>query len=364
MKILFLGSFIPVKYEIYVPLLSAAGNKFQNNCINALKIDNKVIGLSFLSLPVNCEKENLTKDACKNNFKIVYAKDNRIASYFQYRKLLKKYLVWADCVITYNVIYAWFNLPKNKKCKNILILADYTPAFEEKSLPKKIYAYLMRREFEKYDKVVMLSSKSEKYLNKNQNKVVINGCINWDDFKNIKKPVNKPFINIVYSGALTKVGGIDLLINAFLRINNPEIRLIVCGQGDEFNNLIEEACKLDNRINYKGYVTRSEYMDILNESDILVNPRNMKLKQNENNFPSKILEYLAAGRYIISTKFSGYENYMEYIHFVESDELEIAKAIELTVNNYATDLNIEDLFNKNRDFAKKLDWKNQIKNFL
>ena len=60
MKILFLGSFIPVKYEIYVPLLSAAGNKFQNNCINALKIDNKVIGLSFLSLPVNCEKENLT----------------------------------------------------------------------------------------------------------------------------------------------------------------------------------------------------------------------------------------------------------------------------------------------------------------
>lgn len=367
MKILFVGCFVPEVCEHYVPALSAAGNKFQNNCIKALKEKHDVKGLSFISLPVNCSLKDLEEEANSNNFKIIFAKNNRITSYIKFRKLLKEYLKWADCVVVYNVVYVWFNLPniaKNKKTKSILILADYTPPVEENGLLRKIYSYLMQKEFKKYDKVITLSSKSNKYLSQNQIIQTVNGCINWSDFKNLKAPNLSNLINIVYSGALTKVAGIDLLIKGFLKTKNKKLRLIICGQGNEFNELIEDAVKSDDRIIFKGYVTRNEYMQILEQAHILINPRNMNLLQNENNFPSKILEYLASGRLILSTRFSGYEKYLDYIKFIDPDEIALYDAIEEVVSNENLKEVLNESFIKNREFAKLLDWKNQMNKFL
>lgn len=103
-------------------------------------------------------------------------------------------------------------------------------------------------------------------------------------------------------------------------------------------------------------------MQLLNNTCILINPRNMDYLQNQTNFPSKILEYLLAGRTIISTRFNGWERYKDYIVFCDSNSSEMAKIITQQIKKKEVLFNLN--FKKNREYGKTFDWKNQISNFL
>lgn len=88
----------------------------------------------------------------------------------------------------------------------------------------------------------------------------------------------------------------------------------------------------------------------------------MELKENANNFPSKIMEYLATGKRVISTKFPGWERFTKHVLFCESDVdsikaqlIEAAKAVEKRENNS---------FQERRDFAKQFIWEKQMERIL
>jgi len=83
----------------------------------------------------------------------------------------------------------------------------------------------------------------------------------------------------------------------------------------------------------------------------------MHLEQNNNNFPSKIIEYIATGRIIVSTKFAGHENFVENIILVDTDVEQIKRALEKTIDNYL-DL-YSNYFVKNREKVKNYYWKEQ-----
>ena len=86
----------------------------------------------------------------------------------------------------------------------------------------------------------------------------------------------------------------------------------------------------------------------------MVNPRNMNLPENENNFPSKIMEYLATGKPIISTRFPGWEKYNKYIAFCESTVEGLQNALETSDAG-------RDREKEQRKFAAGFLWSNQVK---
>lgn len=360
MKVLFLGSFIPDEYASRVQQLSAAGNQYQYNLYCTLAKAHEVHALCYLPIDMNDEKEEIIDVSRKEEIELFLPKNSGIfCELISFRKRLKKWSNWADCIITYNIQYPWFNIGDG--AKKVLILADYTPV-EEETWKKKWYSYCIKRSFSQYDKVVLLSEKSKKYVKEKQDSIVIHGCVNWKNFESMKYPICGENVFFMYSGVLNRVTGVDMLLEAFENTSNPRYRLILCGQGEELKEQINEVVRKDRRVNFYGYVTKEKYLELLEKSNVLVNPRNMQMKQNEFNFPSKVLEYLAAGRYIVSTKFKGYNEFEQYIDFVESDIDSISDGLERAaeeINDKSTEI-----YKKNREYAKKLTWDNLTELFL
>ncbi|QIZ05645.1 glycosyltransferase family 4 protein [Priestia megaterium] len=365
MKILFCGSCLPPQFERKVKYLSAAGNQYQNNLIKALKAHNEVKIISFINIELEISLDELSSECETLNIKPVITQNGTLAAFIKYRKLLKQEIKWADIIISYNVLYPWFGLGRmaaKYHKKAVAVVADYTPPAEHGSLLRKIYAQLTQREFSKYQKIVMLSPGVDAYLKSDQEKMVVNGCLELSKFENITPPTLKNTINIVYTGLLSKITGVDLLVESFMKVNNPKLRLIISGQGEDMSIYLTESAKKDNRIIFKGFVSREEYYEILQSADILVNPRNMNYLQNTNNFPSKVLEYIATGRVIISTKFNGYEEYYEHIIFVDSSESALIAGFLKAVEVVCEDASI--VYEKNREFAREFGWEEQIDKFM
>ena len=182
-------------------------------------------------------------------------------------------------------------------------------------------------------------------------------------FGQYKAPMGEK-ITFMYSGILEKVTGIDMLVEAFSKIDMENVQLTITGDG----SLADWVCEMEKKctkIHYLGCIPYEDYMKKLSEADVLVNPRNMNLPENANNFPSKIMEYLATGKMIISTKFPGWQKYQKYITFCESDLNNLENALNQCSLRVA-DWSLEKYHN-NREFAKKFIWKEQVKvirNFL
>ena len=84
----------------------------------------------------------------------------------------------------------------------------------------------------------------------------------------------------------------------------------------------------------------------------------MNLSQNQNNFPSKVLEYLASGRRVISTKFPGWERFVGCFKFYDGSMEELAVAMSNCCD--ASESEISELYNNNREKAMEFDWNNQV----
>lgn len=360
MNILFLGSFIPDEYAENFGELSAAGNQFQYNLYNALSKNYEMHALCYLPIHLGKISEEIKARLLKEKIEIFLPKEENIIDEFRrIRMKIEALGKSADCIIAYNVQYPWLHI--RSKAKKVLILADYTPANEEKKI-KKVYSYLIKKSFEQYNKIVVLSEKSKKYVNPKQKCTVIHGCIKWDNFQHFHEPCQHENIVFLYSGALNHVTGVDLLLEAFLKTRNKDYRLILCGQGDELKEQIENAEKKDDRISFMGYVSKKNYLLLLEKSNVVVNPRNMNFEQNEYNFPSKILEYLASGRIVLSTKFKGWREFEQNIEFVESNVEDLYKGLEKAA--YKAVINASEFYKKNRVYAKKLTWDKYKEYFL
>jgi glycosyltransferase involved in cell wall biosynthesis len=105
---------------------------------------------------------------------------------------------------------------------------------------------------------------------------------------------------IVYSGRLSGLGGIELLLNAFGRITDTRFRLHITGRG-ELEPLVRAAAQRDQRIRYLGFVERTQLLAIYQSADLLVNPHSTTLRSARYVFPSKLLEYIASGRPVLTT---------------------------------------------------------------
>lgn len=363
MKIIICGTLVPAEYENKIPQLSNAANRFLMNLVKELRRHNEVVVYSYLGIEVNGTVKNELE---KRTGEIIYyyrTKD-RLTGALRYQKAVKHALQDAECVITYNVIYAWLfapDLARRLRKKSMLILADYSPSESYANKLRRLYADIQLWVIRKYDCVVGLSEYTKSYLIPKQRFLCIEGGIDqavYDYFENDAEELSRSDKSIVfmYAGILEPVTGIDQLVQAFCSIENRDYRLWISGKGS-MKAMILDAVKSDDRITYLGCVEYEEYLLNLKKADVLINPRNMQLPENVNNFPSKIMEYLATGKPIISTRFPGWEKFADYIEFCDSSVIGIQKAVETFGQR-------DHSRQKNREFATGFIWHNQVKKMM
>lgn len=365
MNILFCGTYIPPENVKDFKCSSEAGNNFQHNLIENLKVNHQVRILSYIGFWKGEKKlSQLSDDLQKNKIQYII-KTGKISMllgclfyYIKFFKLLRH----SDIIVLYNYYYINFLIlffAKTMHIKTALIIADgHTEERENKTLLIMIRKYIaekVKRDYLKFDKLIILSRILYKKI-EHKDKILFQGAINVLMFKNFALRQNTK-LNIMYSGFLDKSTGVDLWVKAISQINNKNIEYVFTGWGP-LSELIKKLSVKNTNILYRGFVSREEYYRMLNESDIVVNPRNMNLLDNKENFPSKMLEYLASGRVILSTRFSGNELFMENAIWMDSTALGMREQLENIVKNFSQIK--EGFFVKNRKKAENYDWKKQI----
>lgn len=139
------------------------------------------------------------------------------------------------------------------------------------------------------------------------------------------KRKNEDTRTVVYTGKLDRSFGIMNLVEAFMKINDENLRLLICGSGEEKENVIRFA-EQDKRILYKGQVTSNVARQYIWAGDVLVNPRQNNSDYTKYSFPSKIIDYLATGNPVVAYKLDGMpEQYSNFIYVVPDDTIETLK---------------------------------------
>lgn len=121
---------------------------------------------------------------------------------------------------------------------------------------------------------------------------------------------------ILYTGSLNRAFGIEALLEAFALIPDKDAQLWICGSGDMERN-IKEVAQKDNRIVFKGFLSKSEVTELQTQCDVLINPRTAKGEYTQYSFPSKTMEYLLSGSKVVMYRLPGVpEEYCRYIKLI------------------------------------------------
>ncbi len=116
----------------------------------------------------------------------------------------------------------------------------------------------------------------------------------------------------VCAGMLWDQNGTKLILEAMKLCANPNIKVAFAGRGNDVE-LIKDAAKADNRISYEGMLSIDELFKLYERSDVLLN---LRIEEEVDfHFPSKLLEYMATGKVVLSTSIAHAKR--DYGHLIE-----------------------------------------------
>jgi glycosyltransferase involved in cell wall biosynthesis len=219
----------------------------------------------------------------------------------------------AVLVISYSSIYILFVIKLFMFMTRTKLIVEETelPLFGKKSdgLYRIRNKILLKFMFKNLDGFLVISYELERIYSKLVSKkcpvILIPVIVDVDD---IYKESVKRTRNIVYTGPLLqKKDGILTIIKSFSNIANefPDTNLVCTGSldhsvdRDRVKNEIESS-KAKDRIILKGFISRSEMIELLNSAACLVLAKPSS-DQADTCFPTKLGEYLATGNPIVVT---------------------------------------------------------------
>lgn len=345
MKLLLLSGNFPKKSEEEVlknskKSVQFAANIFQWNLIegfrNELNTDFYLISAPFInSYPNGYRKMFYSgKTVSSNEVYVSFFNLFGIRNFFRYHslKIVSKYFLDVKDNNKYIIVYsphvpllktACYLKKIDPSIKIILLLPDlpqFVSLSEKKSIIYKLLKPFDIKMFYKYsirfDKYILLTKEMNNIVNvKNKPSIVVEGIVNT---KTKSKKGSNSLKIISYTGTLDKAYGINHLLNAFLKIEDKNFRLIICGKGDS-ENYIKKCIMKDERISFLGQVSSEESKKIQINSTVLVNPRQNVGLFTKYSFPSKNLEYLSTGNPVIAYKLDGIPGEYSNILFIPSD---------------------------------------------
>lgn len=140
----------------------------------------------------------------------------------------------------------------------------------------------------------------------------------------------KPF-TIVYAGGLSQAYGVGRLLDAIAGLDGHPVCMKLFGRGDQVPR-IKALAASDARFQYGGFIGDDQLVPELLSADLLVNPRPTQDAFAVMSFPSKLIEYLAMGRPVLTTRITSIpETYRPHFLFIDDESPEGIRRAILTV---------------------------------
>ena len=363
MKFIVCASLMPWEVERNLQGASPAAGNFLRHLKKAIENRGYEVEVcSYIAIKGAADEYKKNNISTEN---VIFKDKTIISSVHKYKKRVLETVENGDVILFYNIAYFDFGLAKclrNKGAIPVLILADYTESQEENgSLIRKLISMRTRKEFTQFGYGIVLSEDSKQFFNKSAKTVVMEGGVALENYTNFPCPTKENITRVLYAGTFSNVTGIDTLLEAISGVKEDNMEFYFSGKG-ELEESIISASKNDSRIKYLGFMDENQYFDVLKKTHVFINPRNMTLPQNRNNFPSKVLEYLACGRPVISTKFPGYRKFEDNCLFCDNGVESLVKSIEVAGKFSETDY--EKYYVCNSEKAKYFSWDKQIDKML
>lgn len=142
---------------------------------------------------------------------------------------------------------------------------------------------------------------------------------------------------VLYSGTLDILRGVDILLDAIRYITRWDVQIWITGSGQLESRVREEAERNPKRISFLGFLPREQFVSVLQQSDICINPQPIDLEISKYCFPSKVLEYLFLGKVVITSRVSDLESYLkDYVLFLDEVRPKaIAENIEEVLDRFS-----------------------------
>jgi glycosyltransferase involved in cell wall biosynthesis len=168
----------------------------------------------------------------------------------------------------------------------------------------------------------------------------------------------------MFGGSLWPINGIEILLRAFEMNANPDIRLWFAGKGVD-EELIKAAARNDNRIIYLGMLGLGDLYKYYIKSDVLLNIRVSDLDECKYFFPSKFFEYLATGKYVITSSVSHIrEEYGTICYVIDETTSQNLSNVFDEIHN-KTKSELKEVGLKARDFVlMHKSWEKQTENII
>lgn len=207
---------------------------------------------------------------------------------------------------------------------------------------RKIDISLVKKSIQKMSALIVLTQALADYLAPRLPTLVVEGMVNTLthnrlDTKHGRLHQAQRNFTILYAGGLKEEYGLALLVDAMTLIHDPTIQLWIYGKG-EYADIVKAHAKKDTRIKFFGYVPSEQVAEKYHEADLLVNPRPTAYQFTKYSFPSKIMEYMASGTPVLTTKLSGIpDDYYPFLFTIdeESESFLATKIMEIKNENRA-----------------------------
>lgn len=190
-----------------------------------------------------------------------------------------------------------------------------------------INSFVMNR----FDSYVFLTEQMNDLINTEQKPyVVIEGQVDINMAETINELRDKHEQRIcLYAGALYKIYGLKLLIDAFIAAGIAGAELHIYGSGD-FEEELKEICKEHPNIKYFGVVANDLVVKEQLKATLLINPRPTNEEYTKYSFPSKNMEYMVSGTPVLTTQLPGMPaEYEPYVYLIEDETVEgLANALK------------------------------------
>ena len=161
---------------------------------------------------------------------------------------------------------------------------------------------------------------------------------------------------ILYMGSFFYFSGLPQLVDEFARSATDNTVLVLVGGGEQDQELLQQVATLGltKKVLFTGFVGFNELPSYLAAADVAVNPMQSSLVSNAA-FPNKVIQYLATGLAVATTKLRGLEltfgdvpgiRYSETPEQVMRDALEMSSSRELNALGKANQVLVAEKFSK------------------
>ena len=350
--IVFLGPVLPEGMCNCSPLANVAGNKFQIQLLEALRKASGVWPAIISYLPIGVFPKSRTLFVRSRQITFNDGLQARLISFMNVIILkqltmglanliflinwLRRHRHQRRFVFVYNV-YPPMSFPvilatRLLRGKAVAVVLDFPHNLSFnfqgwKGMLQRINVWLESHSLVHFDGIISCTKYVVEDFAPGRPMIVMEGGVNPADVETRSEPARQPGLESVcfFSGTLSEINGIDLLLKAFRLIPDPSFRLWIFGKGP-LETDVQAASLQDKRIVYWGFLPNEEVMFYQRQATVLLNARPTDQLITRYTFPSKLSEYMLSGRPVITTALPGIpKDYFDCV-YVLSEETPIGLA--------------------------------------